>query len=224
MKITDTKLAFQNTSTLWLLFSMGLIALFFFNANGGLSNGLRSQAPDGQFLYLLSKSVGLTALLMLWWQLFSALISSCGFSTKMRLPIFKPGKTTHVVFGSMLALFIVSHAGLFISAVSLRQDSLAIHLLVPDFSGFYHAALSLGVIAFFLILAAVFVAATRKYIQRFWSYGHRLVLLAFGLAAFHAILIGSEAGSGILMYLIILLVSSIVVMAFANIWRAFDKG
>ena len=224
MKITDSKLVPHSTSTLWLLLSMGLIALFFFAANGGLSNGLRAQAPDGQFLYLLSKSVGLTALLMLWWQLFTALITSCGFSARARLPIFKPGKTTHVVFGSMLALFIISHAGLFISAVSLRQDSLAMHLLVPDFSGYYHAALSLGVIAFFMILAAVIMAVTRKYMQRLWLYGHQLVLLAFGLAALHAVLIGSEVGSGMLLYLIILLVSSIVVMVFANIWRAFDKN
>lgn len=207
----------QGKSALWLLLVFGLVALFFVIANKGIANGLRSEAPDGQFLYLLSKSVGLTALLMLWWQLFSALAVSAGLLVRAQIPIFKPGKATHIVLGSLLALFIISHAGLFISAVSLRQDSPALHLLLPDFSGFYHAALSLGVIAFFLILGAVILAATRKYLPRLWLFGHRLVLLAFGLAVIHAVLIGSEAGSGLLLYLLLSLFVSILVMVIVNL-------
>jgi len=114
------------------------------------------------------------------------------------------------------------HASIFISAASLRQDSLAVHLLVPDFSGFYQTALSLGVIALFAIIIAVALAAARKYVKNIWLYGHRLVILAFGLASVHAILIGSEAGAGVFMYLVLFFILSISV-AFVSGMRVFKK-
>jgi len=194
------------------------IAAFFFVSNGEIIHILRGSAPDGQFLYLVSKSLGLTALCLFWWQLFSSLVFSSETFSNSWLSDFKMGKSTHIVFGILLALMIISHAGFFISAASLRQNSLAAHLLIPDFSGFYQMALSLGVVALFAIIIAVFLAATRKYLKKLWLYGHRLVLLAFGLASVHAVLIGSEAGDGVFMYLIVFFVFSIVIAFLLNIY------
>lgn len=212
-------------NTVFMLFTLvfAFISALFFVSNGEIIYVFRTSAPDGQFLYLLSKSLGLTALCLFWWQLFSSLVFSSETFGNTWISNFKMGKSTHIAFGSLLALMIISHASIFISAASLRQDSLAMHLLIPDFSGFYQMALSLGVIALFTIIISVVLAATRKYFKKLWLYGHRCVLLAFGLASVHAILIGSEAGGGVFMYLIVFFMLSIVTAFLLNM-QIFKKG
>ncbi len=221
-QISDRASAYKNTVFMLLTLTFALVAAFFFISSGDIAHVFRTSAPDGQFLYLLSKSLGLTALCLFWWQSFSSLIFSSDVFNRTRFSKLKAGRSTHIAFGILLALLIISHASIFISAVSLRQDSLAVYLLIPDFSGFYQTALSLGVVALFAIIIAVVLAATRKHLKNVWLYGHRFVLLAFGLAAIHAILIGSEVGDGILKYLILFFILSIIV-AFLSGMRIFKK-
>ncbi len=221
-QLSDIVSTHKNTVFMMLTLVFLFIAAFFFVSNGEIIHVFRTSAPDGQFLYLLSKSLGLTALCLFWWQLFSSLVFSSETFGNTWLSEFKMGKSTHIVFGTLLALMIILHASIFISAASLRQDSLATHLLMPDFSGFYQMALSLGVIALFAIIMAVVLAASRKYLKKLWLYGHRLVLLAFGLASVHAILIGSEAGAGVFMYLVLFFILSISV-AFVSGMQVFKR-
>lgn len=223
MEASAKRCSFLKITYLWLTLFFVLVMLFLINANSGFYNVFRADAPDGQFLYLLSKTLGLTALFLLWWQLFSTLLSSTGLLNKARLTIIKAGKTTHIVFGSLLAIMIISHAGLFISAVSLRQDLLAIHLLVPDFSGYYHLGLSFGVIALFVILLGVALAAVRRHLHVLWGYAHRLVLPGFALAALHAVMIGSEAGSGIILFLLVFFVLSLALICAVYVWRMYTS-
>ncbi len=201
---------------LMLLFCVAVFFLVFFIVFPGefsigdshLQPDIRRFAPDGQLLYVLSKVLGITALSLLWWQLFISLVSR-KFAV---MRACTPGRMMHIVTGILLLLMIVSHAGMFLGAVSLRQGYLAVNLLIPNFTDYYHTALSLGVISLFMVLASVFVALLRRYISDLWFRGHYLVMLAFALVCIHALQIGSEAGSGGMKYLLLFYIFTIALL------------
>ena len=200
---------------------MGILLIAFMVRNSltwnasGIVEALRLSAPNGQLLYVLSKAFGLIAIGLLWWQLFSSLL--CALSSKFIF--FKAGRTTHIILGFILLSLIVLHAGFFITAVSSRQGYSAAYLLLPNFSDYYHSALSLGVIALFLTLLSISIVLLKRHLTRFWLLGHYLVVIVFALVSTHALLIGSEANADLFRYLIWFFMGSISLLMIVLMWR-----
>ena len=185
--MSEIVIKLQNTKLLRYSTSLVLLAICL------LVMASRIDAPLGQPYYLLSKYIGLVAIILFWFQLFVAQL--------VKLSIVRsemaPGRRFHMLLGTLVVSAIVLHGSLFISAVSLRADHLALHLLIPRLtSGYYELGLSLGVIAMFTVLVAVYFGY-RKFNEAFRRIAHRLVYAVFFLGITHALMIGSEANSGI---------------------------
>lgn len=169
------------------------LLLFLMNNDGSI---LRQDAPNGQHMYMLSKLMGILALALLWWQVFVAVLGRIVAISKT----FHAGKYIHILLGTLLLGLVLSHAGLFFTAVSQRTGSFAWGALLPDFtSGYYASARSLGVVALALLLVAVIMPVFRGKLVRTWRTGHLLVLFVTCLVLIHAYLIGSEVRSVIFM-------------------------
>ena len=173
-----------NASTFAFLISGTLVMLFtylYFRSNN-LDTLFRLNAPQGQSLYVISKLMALGVYVLMWWQIM--------------LGLFKKLHTRHhIVLGICTLFLVVTHVISFISAVSLRQDNLAVGLLLPDFtSGYYKSGISLGVIALLCIVVAVISGALRDKLPKYWRFGHGLVYVTFALASVHGLMIGSEIG------------------------------
>ncbi len=154
----------------------------------------RDESLDGQFLYILSKLVGLYAIVLMWLQLMSGM---------MRIRLFD-GWTPliHRNLGLVTLSLVVLHVTLFIAGVSIRNGHFAYKLLLPNLFGHYFQKIvALGVIALWLLIIAAVFAAIRNRLPIVWKWGHRLMLVVFGLGFVHSYLIGSEARAGGMLYL-----------------------
>lgn len=180
-----------------------LVAYLFFLSNG-LNEIIRPYAPPGQSLYVLSKVTALLVYMLMWWQIM--------------LGIFKKINTKyHIVLGTSIFILIISHAALFITAVSIRQGELHLGILIPNFTaGYYKTGLSFGVIAFFFIAIATIASTLRRRFSKTWRYGHALVYLAFALATIHGLMIGSDIHSEVFLCIVYGAVSSLL---FAYIYK-----
>ena len=191
-----------------LSFLVPLINLI--QVNSGFSDLFRIQAPDGQANYLASKVFGLTAFILLWWQIIF------GLSLKENAD-----KKLHIVLGLSLVSLIMLHVILFFSAVSIRNEEYAFGLLVPNFaSGYYKIALSLGIIALILLFFTAVSGLLMKRRSMTFKYGHKAVFLMFSLVAAHSYMIGSEIQSGLLLYILYFSVISIfflLIVKFTNV-------
>ncbi len=192
------------------------VALFFiFN---GTQDLLRTGAPEGQLFYLGSKIAGLCAFILLWWQCLTALFNHRGDSTRR----YAPGKRLHIIFGLSLLVVILLHASFFVTAVSLRSEQVAWHVLVPAFTkGYYVIALSLGIFALLMILMAMAAGLLRKRFPQGWKFGHALVFVVVILASMHAYMIGTEMQSDLFLPLFWFVVVSALVGGFL---RFFSSG
>lgn len=158
-----------------------------------------SYAPPGQTLYVLSKTTALFVYVLMWWQIMLGMFK-------------KINKKQHVILGASLFVLIFIHVALFVTAVSIRQGELHLSVLVPVFSeGYYSDALAIGVIAFFMIIAATLAAVLRKQFSKSWKWVHALVYFSFLLATVHSLMIGSEVNSGLFSYIVYGAVLSLVV-------------
>ena len=154
------------------------------------SEFLRPYAPPGQTLYVLSKATALFVYILMWWQIMLGMFK-------------KVNKKYHIILGTSLFILIFIHVFLFVIAVSIRQGELHLTMLVPDFSaGYYNNGLSMGVLAFCMIIVAVITAALRKQFRKVWKFGHALVYLAFALATVHGLMIGSNVNADLFSYVV----------------------
>jgi predicted ferric reductase len=174
-----------------VLVSMLSLSFYLFWLNHG-GHVIRLQAPDGQGMYILSKLMGIICLVLLWWQVVTALLSRTGIVP----PAFTAGKCSHIIIGTALTISILMHAGLFMSAVANRTGHLSLTNLVPALTnGYYDAARSLGVIALLLVVLAISMSTFGRRYVRLWRVWHLLVVIAMVLVLMHAYAIGSEIQS-----------------------------
>jgi predicted ferric reductase len=90
-----------------------------------------------------------------------------------------------------------AHFLLFVTAVSLRKDTIAYDLLLPEFGkGIYFIAVSLGWFAVIGLTLVALAGLLRSKSGGIWKHAHRLSLVVFLLALVHAQMIGSEARGG----------------------------
>ena len=154
----------------------------------------RDNSLDGQFLYILSKLIGLYAIVLLWLQLMSGLL---------RIRLFDGWRPLiHRNLGLVTLSLVVLHVTLFVAGVSIRNGHFAYKLLLPNLFGHYFQKIvALGVIALWLLIIATVCAVIRNRLPIVWKWGHRMMLVVFALGFMHSYLIGSEARSGGMLYL-----------------------
>lgn len=153
--------------------------------------------PEGQEFYLLSKLAGLYALTCAWLQVMNGLLKDAPLG-RLLLPAWSV--KIHRRIGMMTLIAALLHVGLFVAAVSLRKQTFAYGLLLPNFSDYYHSMVSLGLLAFITMLA---VAVTGILRMRKGVGGkiHRIFPAIILFGTIHAQQIGSDATHGVWFYL-----------------------
>ncbi|ODS24270.1 hypothetical protein AB835_04385 [Candidatus Endobugula sertula] len=176
---------------LWPLVFMLPFALWHFTSD--VLNYFRYGAPTGQIWYVFSKLFGLYAVLLLWYQAVSTLLITTSLTT------FFPQWTflQHRIVGSLTLLVVMIHIACFVTAVSLRKDTVAWNLLLPDFRDFYHTAITIGLCSFFVMLVAIGTALLRKRFPAMWKKIHRNMVIVISAGLVHGYLIGTETRYGL---------------------------
>lgn len=190
---------------------MALIpVLIWFHQTGDLSVYFNGAAPPGQFTYVISKLVGMLALVFIAAQIIFSL------SHHLQLLNIQWLGRTHRWFGAAILLFAFTHALLFFIAATLRQDALALSLFLPDFRDFYHTHLTFGLFGLWSLIALAIIGWLRSKNRFSWATTlHRFYWVAIVLIYIHALAVGSESQTvtGLLLY-----ISLGLVMAILGIW------
>lgn len=205
-------------SIFWIV--LLVIPLFsWLSSEGNILDYFIYTVPQGQFLYVISKLLGLYGLTFLWLHMSYALLRHSFFNVYLVPWSIKRHRNT-AIFALVL---IVLHLGLFVMAVSLRKELVSFDLLIPNFShGYYKSLLSFGAIGFWLIL---FVALTGRLLaltkKNEWTlrWLHRLSFVCFTLVYFHGLGVGSETKSGILFLFYLFMGGSLLVFILLRIFK-----
>lgn len=191
----------KNTRSL-LLIPLFILFLFpgviWIQQTGDIRFYFSNSVPDGQLLYVLSKLTGLYAFFFLMIQI---LVSLSSRYQVIPLPWISK---LHKIGGSFVFLLSFLHLLLFFSAVSLRQEQLALGLLVPNLSDFYHTQLTFGLIGLWLLLLVVVTGLIRTIRKsQYAPMIHRVCLFSTVLIYLHVLAIGSESQSnmGLALYI-----------------------
>ncbi|MBD8514267.1 hypothetical protein IFO68_16410 [Photobacterium sp. CAU 1568] len=151
--------------------------------------------PAGQGFYVLSKLAALISMLLFGVQALIGLFHvKFSFANKQRV---------HRWVGASVLLMILLHVSGFIAATSLRSGHFTGHFLLPDIDDYYHARITVGLVALILILSAVLARIWLSGTLQKW--GHRFAIPAFYLAAWHALTIGTESRHPIIQMVLIVL-------------------
>ena len=168
--------------------------------NSAVLHDLRYGAAFSQLLYALSKLTALYAIIALWLQLVITLNKTTSLKSFLPVRLYQ----SHRVLGWLAFGLTSLHITLFVTAVSIRKQTLTINLLGLDFSDYYHTGISIGAIAFWSMLIGVAsIAASYYWLKsrvRNLVLLHRLVILAVILAFVHSYMIGTETRQGFYLY------------------------
>lgn len=175
----------------------------------------RYGAPAGQIWYVLSKLLALYAALLLWYQALSVLLRSTHYYILFPSWSF----LRHRAIGSLTLLVVIAHIACFVVAVSLRKQTFAWGLLLPDFRDFYHTAITVGLFAFVISLFAVGAVLLRKCLTVCWKIIHRSMILVVSLGLIHGYLIGTETRYGLYEFFYCFLMATLLV-ALVLRWHA----
>ncbi|MBX2809170.1 MAG: hypothetical protein KTR20_11115 [Cellvibrionaceae bacterium] len=153
----------------------------------------RYGAPIGQGWYVFSKLFALYGVLLLWYQGVSSLLKSTPYAAL--LPAWR--FLRHRMLGVLTLCVVVLHIACFVTAVSLRKETLALGLLWLDFRDFYHGVITLGLVAFWLSLLAIAAAVLRQRYPDLWRHIHRFMMAVIVMGLVHGYLIGTETRYGV---------------------------
>jgi len=189
----------------WLISTHGPLAYF------------THEVPPGQRFYILSKLCGLLALALFWLQCMTALAR---FAPALR-GFFSLSRRQHALLGVATFVLVFTHLGLFVAASSLRTGHLALPLLLPKFNqGFYSSFVSLGAIAFWILVAVVAAGIFRLRGHASWRWVHRASFVVFAIGFLHGIGIGSETRFGLMKYIYAFIGLSLATALGSWIWQA----
>lgn len=187
----------------WLISTHGPLAYFV------------NEVPPGQRFYILSKLFGLLALALFWFQCMAALAR---FAPALR-GFLSLSRQQHVWIGASTFALIVIHIGLFVAASTLRTGHLALPLLIPKFDqGFYTSFVSLGAIAFWILVAVIVAGVFRARGAEVWRWVHRASLVVFTLGFLHGITIGTETRFGLMKYVYAFIALSLATAVASWLW------
>lgn len=181
-----------------LLFWLGVLLLPFllWQSTSDVYTYIVHGAPVGQIWYVFSKLFGLYGVLLLWFQGMFTLLKETKYS--ILFPVWS--LFWHRYFGGLTLVIIIAHIACFVTAVSLREVAFAGGLLLPNFSDFYRASITVGLLGFALALIAVLFAAARRHFSDVWIFVHRLMMLVVLFGLVHSLLIGTETRYGLYEY------------------------
>ena len=149
------------------------------------------------------------AFVLLWLQVMFGLLKHDPFSEYL-LPQWSMGK--HRLLGIATLLTAWAHFLLFVAAVSLRKDTIAYDLLLPEFGkGIYFIAVSLGWFALVGMTVVAVAGMLRNKTHGIWVLAHRFSLVVVLLALVHAQMIGSEAKGGVWFFVHLLFAGAVLV-------------
>ena len=180
-------------TVLALLFSLPLWV--WITVEGNPLEYLTHDVPGGQALYVLTKLIGLYVFFLLWLHVLWVTLKQTPVSRYLPRWLLKYHQTTAI----LLALMIVTHVALFVTAVSLRNETFAYTLLIPNFSDYYHSLVGLGVVAFWLLPVIIYAGLKSKQNKNKHRL-HYLAYLFFVLIFFHGFGVGSETKSGVMLW------------------------
>lgn len=139
---------------------------------------LSGGAPPGQSLYLVSRAVGLLALVLLSAQMLGGLHRD----------------SIHQRLGRITLIALLLHPLLFLSGVWLRTGAVRLDLLFPVFGhGYYHDSIALGGVALGLLIVTIAAVLKRESIGAVWRKLHWLSAPALMLVLIHALRIGTDS-------------------------------
>jgi predicted ferric reductase len=187
----------------WLISTNGPVAYFV------------NEVPPGQRFYILSKLFGLLALALFWLQCMAALAR---FVPALR-GFLSLSRKHHIWIGASTFTLVLFHIGLFVTASTFRTGHLALPLLMPKFDqGFYASFVSLGAIAFWILLAVIVAGVLRLRGGEVWRWLHRASLVVFTLGFLHGITIGTETRFGLMKYIYAFIGLSLATAVASWIW------
>jgi len=193
-------------------------ALWFYNIGNPIEY-LDPGVPPGQLLYIFSKLAGLIGITLIGLQL--ALVFLRKHSRSRGL---KWTNHSHRLLGTILFLTVAFHVGFFVGAASLRSGHFAIGPLTLRFSqGFYDQMISLGALAFYLMVLVVtfgFVLFRKKRSNKLRRLHTITVLVVTALAMVHSFSVGSETRSLPMIIFYLLLIS----VLFYGVWGAIKSS
>ncbi|WP_444894498.1 hypothetical protein ACJJIE_09995 [Microbulbifer sp. TRSA001] len=193
-----------------LCFTLITPVVLWSDTTGSIADYFTYEIPKGQLAYILSKLFGLHSIFLLWLQVCLALANPLA-SRKIVT------RKVHIILGSMVCVTFLLHAGLFIAATSIRTGHSTLGNLIPTFShGFYKTSVSIGAIAFWALIGSALAGTMRANRKLIAIWLHRLSLPGLILGLLHSILIGTEAGSVMIIATYCLMISSVITLALAN--------
>jgi predicted ferric reductase len=188
---------------------MMMPVLIWWESVGDITIYLEYETPPGQVSYIFSKLAGLYAIMLLWLQVVLALTKGTPAGRTLSFWNLR----FHRYLGIGAFAFILMHAALFLTAVSVRKGHLAYGVLLPKFGeGFYAFAVALGVLALYGSIMVVIAGYLRTRGVRTAKWLHRISLAAVAAALVHCLLIGTETRS-VLMLAVYSLMSAALVVA-----------
>ncbi len=162
---------------------------------GDLTAYFTLEVPRGQILYLASKLCALAAVVLISIQL------ALGLSGLVRSPSSAAvaSRRLHRALGVTTLLVILAHAFLFIAAASLRNKTLMLEYLWPDYShGYYRSMISIGAIALIGVVLTVTAGFLRWQRRPMGRWLHWIALPSYALIWIHSLTIGSESRMGLM--------------------------
>jgi predicted ferric reductase len=197
MNLSSRKAILRTLSWVMCGLTFAIPPLTWWISNGGPLAYATHNVPPGQSLFVASKLFALMALSLFWLQCMTALSRK----TPALRGFFELTRRQHIVLGCVTAGVVLLHVGLFMTASTLRTHHAAWDLLVPTFvQGFYKTNISLGAIAFWLLLLALLAGVLRLRRSAIWPWVHRTIFIVFALGFLHGISIGSETRFGLMTY------------------------
>ena len=207
------------SSFIWCMIAAILVIPIFtwWRSVGDPSVYFTHSLPPGQSIFAFAKLAGLMAIGLFWTQALLAMAP--------RVPMFRGfpalNRRAHILLGAITTFLIASHVGLFVVASSLRKKVIAWDLLLPNFShGYYFLCITLGAIALYILIIAVFAGWRTHRGTRAWKKVHMLWLGVFIFALLHSIGIGSETRYGALRYVFFFIGSSLTLVIVARVWSS----
>jgi predicted ferric reductase len=187
----------------WLISTHGPIAYFI------------HEVPPGQRFYIISKLFGLLALTSFWLQCMAALAR---FAPALR-GFLNFSRRQHAWMGATTFALVAIHVVFFITATTLRTGQLALSLLMPKFDqGFFSTYVSLGAVAFWILLAVIAAGVLRSRGHEVWRWIHRASLVVFAIGFLHGIGIGTETRFGLMKYVYAFIGPSLATAVASWIW------
>jgi predicted ferric reductase len=187
----------------WLISTHGPVAYFV------------HEVPPGQRFYIISKLFGLLALALFWLQCMAAL-ARCSPALRGFLSLTR---RQHIWVGTITFGLVAVHVSLFVAASTLRTQHLALPLLVPKFDeGFYSSFVSVGAIAFWVLVMVIVAGVLRARGHQSWRWLHRASFAVFSLGFLHGIVIGTETRFGLMKYVYAFISLSLATAVASWLW------